>query len=213
VNDRSASGNEVPADFDIVVDLISEISTDSYHYSFQVPLKPGQELYPALGMFSQHLFGSVENETFEVAKGAGLVCANQKSKPFVKTQQWDEITNSISGFFCTKHYGCNRVFIFGLGSKGEKITMARQIKVKQALPKFSCLCLLCQQFKAKWKADQEAWLSKVEARSSNKATCLSKVETPSSSTNQEETHLSDNTTTLDLNYSGVTDNNPNLKNK
>jgi hypothetical protein len=52
--------------------MLSEINKESYNYIYQVPLRSGQEMYPAIGTFL-HLFGLDENKTFEVLKAAGLV--------------------------------------------------------------------------------------------------------------------------------------------
>ena len=59
-----------PTAFTIVLDALSKINKESYNYIYQVLLKAGQEIYPAIGTFS-HLFGLDENETFEVLKGLG----------------------------------------------------------------------------------------------------------------------------------------------
>jgi hypothetical protein len=81
-------------------------------------LRPGQELYPALGTFSHLLFGLDENRPFEVLQVAGLVGIEGKErKAYFKTQQWDMIATSISGFFWNK-YGRNKASVSGLGSKG-----------------------------------------------------------------------------------------------
>ena len=117
VDDRSASGKGLPTDFTIVVDALSEINKASSNYVYQVPLRPGQELYPEIGTFS-HLFGLDENQTFEVLKVADLVGIEGKQrKACFKTQKWDMIATSISGFFWNK-YGNNKAFVFGIGSKG-----------------------------------------------------------------------------------------------
>jgi hypothetical protein len=73
----------------------------------------------------------------------------KQPKASFKTQQWDMIATSISGFFWNK-YGKNKTFVFGIGLKGlNKNTMASQIKAKQAPGKVNCLHSLCKEFKAK----------------------------------------------------------------
>jgi hypothetical protein len=190
--------------------MLSRINKESYNYIYQVPLRPGQELYPAIGTFS-HLFGLDENETFEVLKLAGLVGIEGKQrKVSFKTQQWDMIATNISGFFWNK-YGKHKAFVFGIGSKGlNKNAMASQIKAKQAPPKFGCLHLLCKEFETKWKAVKEAPSSNEEARSSNEEARSSEAVARSSETeapsNPEENCV--------LNFDGITDDDdvrPNLK--
>jgi hypothetical protein len=135
VDDRSACGKGFSTAFMIVVDALSKMNKESSNYIYQVPLRPGQELCSSIGTFS-HLFGLDENKTFKVLKDAGLIGVEGKQrKPVFKTQQWELITNIISGFVWTKNYGRQKAFTFRLGSKGEKSSIARQIKAKQAPPK------------------------------------------------------------------------------
>jgi hypothetical protein len=116
VDDQSASIKCFPTAFTIVLDMLSEINKESYFYIYQVPLRPGQELYRAIGTFS-HLFGLDENKTFEVLKLAGLVgIEGKQQKASFKTQQRDMIATSISGFFWNK-YGKRRLSFSELARK------------------------------------------------------------------------------------------------
>jgi hypothetical protein len=49
VDDRSASRKGFPTAFEIAVNVISKMNKKSYDYIYQVPLRPGQELYAAIG--------------------------------------------------------------------------------------------------------------------------------------------------------------------
>eukprot|EP00978_Attheya_sp_CCMP212_P007797 scaffold18147_cov82-Attheya_sp.AAC.3 len=131
--------------FHIVLEMLSKIHNECNHYNYQI------------------LFDLDESNTFDVLKDAGLVGVDNNSKPYFKTQQWDAITHNIPDFGWVKNYGRKKAFIFGIGSKGEKLSMANQYKAKQGQCKFSITCWQRQEeFNKKWKAFMDSHMSNEE---------------------------------------------------
>jgi hypothetical protein len=160
------SNDELPAShFRIVLEMLSRINNECNYYNYQVCLQPSQELYDGIGTFST-LFDLDESNTFSVLKDAGLVGVDNSSKPFFKTQQWDVIAQNIPDFSWVKNYGRKKAFIFGIGSKGTKLSMASQYREKQGQRKFSRTCRQRQEeFNQKWKAVMDSHMSNEETRS------------------------------------------------
>ena len=146
------SDNGNPASlFHIILEMLCRINRDCQHYNYQVCLQPNQELYEGIGTFST-LFDLDQTSAFLVLKEADLVGVDKNSKPFFKSSQWDLIAQHIPGFSWVKNYGRKQAFIFGIGCKGEKLSMAIQYKAKRGECKFSRSCRQRQEeFNQKWK--------------------------------------------------------------
>ena len=147
------SGDGFPKSaFDIVLCMLSNINDECVHYNYQVCL-PGQKLlYQGIGTFST-LLGLDESEAFDVLIKSSLIYVDKNSKAHFRIKQWKSITEQISGCDFENEYSRKRVFIFGIGVLGKKMTIAKQCKKVRAPSKLSELYVKRQDdFKLKWKA-------------------------------------------------------------